>query len=197
MSEERRTIKPEDITLRLEKNRNVADVQGGEQYVDERVAEAAEKKRAEKVWEDGKSILRHVGENVLLTLEDQGKAAQAINLLGSGAGCIEIVPSTRRKALPPPLIQDVKAAGLTDVIQNEVELTLKGDLATWAIATLGVRTNDPNFELTERFVLTPAFEEIRANLRKAKQHQSLLNTLTQAGVFAAAVEAKVRRGAKE
>jgi hypothetical protein len=196
MSEERRLIKPEDISLRVEKNRRIADVKGGESYVDGRVADAAVSKQTTKTWDDGKLILRNVADEVFDSLDAAGTPAQTVNLLGSGSAFVEIALSNRRKPLPPLLVADAKAAGLAAFVVEEEEVKLKGELAAWAVKTLGMRTNDPNFEYTQRHVLAPSYEEIRSTLRKASQHTSLFKQLNQNGIFASAVEAKARR-AKE
>ncbi|MGH9429379.1 MAG: hypothetical protein ACRD2L_24100 [Terriglobia bacterium] len=189
-----RRVRPEDITLRVERNQPVADVRGGEEYVDARVADAAEKKRVEKVWDSGKDSLREIAAEATDILEELGKTPKVVNLLGADSNLIEVAASSRRKALPPTLAQDVAAAGLENLLVEDVSITLTGELAAWALSTLGDRSHDPNFSMKRQVQLSQSFEATRSHLRKAQQHTSLMIALAHAGIFAPAVEAKVRKG---
>ena len=110
MSEDRR-VKPEDIMLRSIKNRIIADVSGGEEYVDARVNDAATKKKAEKVWDSSKDTLREIAAEAMEILEEQDKNPAIVNLLGSENAIIEVAQSTRRKALPDLVLDEASRTG--------------------------------------------------------------------------------------
>lgn len=193
MSEDRR-VKPEDIMLRSVKNRIIADVSGGEEYVDARVDDAATKKKAEKVWDSSKDTLREIAAEAVDILEEQDKNPAIVNLLGSENAIIEVAQSTRRKKLPDLVLDEVKATDLSDLVQEEVTVTLKGDLATWAIAQLSEHAGSSDFSVKRQTVLKPEFEGARFLMRKAKQHTALLHAMSKAGLFSPSVEAKIQKG---
>lgn len=189
------SIQAKDIKVRMEKDRLVADVSNGEGVVDTNTELAAEAKKASVIWDGSKAFFREVAKDTFSLLESEGKSVKTLYFLGHQDKVIEVAASKQRKGLPEELAQEAITTGFSSYIAEENTLVLKGELALWGITALGDRTGDPNFNWKKEKVLTPVFEEVRQNLRMQKMGNTpMLDRLTQSGLFAPAVEAKVRKG---
>jgi len=181
---------------RAGKKRLVADVQGVKDWADEASSFAGSAKQATKKWDSAKIAIRETGSQIVEGLEQHGIKPAAVNLVGSGKAIIEVELSHRRKDVPIELIEQANAMNFGYLVQSEVEVTLKGSLAAWALSVLGNQTGNPEFHVKQSRHLAPAFESVRASARL--NHQTgeiaeLFSRLSEAGLFAPAVEAKTTK----
>lgn len=181
--------------LKNEKNRTVIEVGGYEDSVEAKVEEATIEKAAKKAWDASKIEVRNVAAEVLEEFETQGHRPTLVLLAGKGNKALEVSASSQRKALSTELIQEVETAGLNHLVREDVKVVLRGELAAWALTTLGDRTGDPNFDLVRQRVVAEDFEDRRVVIRRSggAPTRELLRRLTQAGIYAPAVEATVRK----
>jgi len=186
------------INVRKERERTIVEVAGREEYVDEKTTESAEAKRTTKVWDGSKIEIREVAEAAAADATVAGNIVDQTYILGTENRCIEVARSARRKDLNEALVSEAAQIGIVaTAIVEDVELTLRGKLAQWALNALGDLSGNPDFDLKKRRLLAPSFEAIRASILATSgvplAVKIAYNNLAMSGLYAPAVEAKIRK----
>jgi hypothetical protein len=185
-------IKKEHIKIIPGGKAPIAEVSGGEEYIDACAEVAGRTKKATTIWDDTKRQIRKLGAEARMLIEADAGEVGNIHILGSEGNYMEIVASSRRKDLKKGDV-DLLDPGLSKVLVVErTEVTLRGAAALWAVTALQ-STNFDSKEVTikKKTQLVPGFEERRRQARAAKE--PIIETLEKigdAGIFSPAVEAK-------
>ena len=139
------TANTPNIVTTVEKNRVVAHVYGYEKEVEEHFHTGKLAKLYSKTWDSLKPDIRAKAQEALSTLAKVNAKAKAVLLHSSNGEYIEICPSNKRKEVLKELVDEAKYRGI-NVIEEQVEVTLTGPLAKWAVSNLHMMTDAKTLE---------------------------------------------------
>lgn len=185
------------VHIHVANNKLVADVKGHETTVDEASVIADEAAKTSKKWDGKKPDLRATARHVIDKIAQFNTQINTVNLMGTENRLVEVATSTRRKDVPPNMIEQAQALqeGLgTELVIEEVELVIKGALAKWVLKNMGDQTGNPDFTMKKRHLLVPKFEDVQRNIMKSTDvdpsWRQICDVLGEVGIFAPSVECK-------
>lgn len=200
-------LKNKDIAnsnVSVDNGKLVATVKGHESHVDNVHSKALAAHKADADWDSMKPELRGVAVGIIDEFAAFNTVVHTVNLLGSENKFIEIASSARRKEVPSTMDAAVKALqeGLgTELVVEEMELTIKGELAKWVLKNLEGQEGNPDLQIKRKQVLVPKFEDVRRNVHRnlsegptTSHLAGICDALAYAGIFAPSVEAKFLKG---
>lgn len=192
---------PIQVNTTVEKDRIVANVTGIESKVDAAHTTGALARTAVAQWEICKPEMRRVARKVLASLRENGTVVRAVMLRGTDNRVVEVCPSDKRKELVDELVNEVKYRAVDEAVSEEVEVTLTGDLARWAVKMLPMMIAkgqyEGNFFVKKRRLISVGFEGFCKKIRSGvagPELLSLLDRLEEGGYNSPAVEAKLKKG---
>lgn len=183
--------------LFVQNNKLVANVKGHEEIVDgaSEVAKAAHGFEAE--WDKTKPAFRQRAIEIVDKMAILNTHVQTVNLLGTENRIVEVAMSDRRKDVSGSALEQAKTlqSGLgSELVTEEVELTIKGNLAVWLLDKMKDHIGNPEMVIKKRHVLLPKFEEVRRNVNAAKtldpSFKQICEVLAVVGIYAPSVECK-------
>jgi hypothetical protein len=171
-------------------HRPIVEVLDVTNLVETGVQDSTEAKIATGKWDESKTEFRNVAREAV-KLTEFVHAMPTVRLVGKQAKhVIEVVPSRKRKQLPTHVVGKLQAFGFAQFVQEETTVTLRGELAAWVLTLLKDREGkDANIEVNRRMVLSPLFDQ---EVTTTQKHPEVLEEASDAGIYAAAVEAKLK-----
>lgn len=189
------------VQTSMEKERVVANVTGLEAKVDIAHQTGSIARTAVAQWEICKPEMRKIARKVLAQLRESGTVVRAVMLRGTDNRVVEVCPSDKRKELVDELVDEAKYRGVDELIGEEVEVVLTGELAKWAIKTLPLIASKEivadNFFVKKHRWLSNSFDKLSKKLREGvagPELLSLIQRLDEGGYNSPAVEAKIKKG---
>lgn len=191
----------ESATVAVHNGKLIATLKGHEEVVDENHARSSAASTATNDWDKSKPGLRKLMTETIDAFALVNTTVHTVNLLGTQNRFIEVASTNRRKEIPGTMASQVDAlqAGLgTELVTEDVELTIKGELAMWVLKNLkdAGQEGNPSLVVKRKTILVPKFEEVRRNVKKNLNNGStvhlaeICDVLATVGIQAAAVEAK-------
>lgn len=154
----------EKVVTALENGRLVAHVYGYEGSIDSSSVVGQNASTAKKEWEDQKPFLRTLARRIVDVIEQKGTVIRAVLLHGQEQKNIEVCPSDKRKPLSDDLVNEAKTRNEHHLLVEELEVTLTGALAKWALKHLPTLAKKDvlanNLKANLKTLLTDTFKEL-------------------------------------